>query len=221
MKAKTALFFLFIGSVAFMQAQGPKSAFGKEPDSQLKELYAQPYNKKTEIKLDGKKYRIYNNYVTLGVGKGYNSAWNTGFITTGADFNFHIQKTYFQLGGYLQGPTFYDKLQVQMHGAAGYRKESYKYFWAAFGGLGYTNGYYPLMLKGVSGKDSARANPPPIMSEIGVYAALQMFYKVKFDYGIGLTIFGDANQKQAFVGARIELFFSGAYRGTILHKDEE
>jgi hypothetical protein len=218
-KAKKALFFLFIGSVALTQAQGDKSAFGKEPNSQLKELYAQPYNKKTEIKLDGKKYRIYNNYVTLGIGKGYNSIWNSGFITTGADFNFHIQKTYFQMGGYVQGPSFYNKQQVQLHGAAGYRKESYKYFWAAFGGLSYSNGFYPFMLKDAKGEDSVTTYP--IMSQVGVYTAVQFFYKLKFDYGIGLTLFGDINSKQYFVGARVELFFSGAYRGTILHKDEE
>jgi len=219
MKPKKALFFLFIGFVLVSRAQDNKSAFGKEPNSQLKTLYAEPFNRKTEIKLDGKKYRIYNNYVTLGVGKAYNSIWDQGFVVTGADFNFHIRKAYFQMGGFLQGPSFYNKQQVQLHLAGGYRKESYKYFWAAFGGFSYTNGYYPLMLKDMAGKDSV--NRFPIMSQPGLYAAMQLFYKVRFDYGIGLTVFGDVNSKQYLVGARIELFFSGAYRGTILHKDEE
>lgn len=221
MKLKKALFFLLIGSAAIMVAQGDKSAFGKEPNSQLKELYKEPFDRKKEIKLDGKKYRIYNNYVTLGVGKGYNTIWDQAWFATAADFNFHIQKAYFQSGFMVQGPSFYNRQQVQLHLAGGYRKESYKYFWAAFGGLSYTNGYYPLMLKGVNGKDSAYANPPPLMSEVGLYAAVQLFYKVKFDYGIGLTIFGDVNEKQSMVGARIELFFSGAYRGTIIRKDIE
>ncbi len=209
---------LFIGFAALTRAQNTKSIFGKEPDNQLKGFYAEPYDKKKEIKLDGKKYRIYNNYVTFGIGKGYNSIWKQGFIATGFDFNFHLRKTYFQAGTYLQGPSFYNKQQIQMHLAGGYRKESYKYFWAAYGGLSYTNGFYPVTLKDGGGKDSTIH---PIMSEIGIYAALQAFYKLKFDYGIGLTIFGDVNQKQYMVGARIELFFSGAYRGTILHTDEQ
>jgi len=218
MNLNKALFLLLIGFVALTKAQNSPSAFGKEPDSQLKELYKEPYDKKREIKLDGKKYRIYNNYVTFGVGKGYNSVWDQGFLATAADFNFHIRKPYFQAGSYLQGHDFYTRQQVQLHLAAGYRSESYKYFWAAFGGVSYTNGYFPYALKDIKGEDSLIH---PIMSEVGLYAAFQLFYKLKFDYGIGLTAFADVNSKQYMVGARIELFFSGAYRGTILHKDEE
>lgn len=218
MKLKNALFALLIGYVAFTQAQVGKSVFGKDPDNQLSALYKAEYNRKAEIKLDGKKYRIYNNYVTFGIGKGYNSIWNQGFVTTGIDFNFHLGKTYFQAGGYVQGPGFYNKEQVQLHLAGGYRKESYQYFWAAFGGISYSNGYYPVMVNGIVHQDSTVY---PIMSQVGAYAALQMFYKLKFDYGIGLTVFGDVNSKQYMVGARIELFFSGAYRGTVIHKDEE
>ncbi|HXB41954.1 MAG TPA: hypothetical protein VNZ49_15540 [Bacteroidia bacterium] len=218
MKVKNLLFALFIGFEALTNAQNPKSAFGSEPNSLLKSMYAEEFDKKKEIKIDGKKYRIYNNYVTFGIGKGYNNIWNQGFVVTGFDFNFHIRKAYFQTGGFLQGPSFYNKQQVQLHMGAGYRKESYNYFWAAYGGLSYTNGFYPRTLTDVTGKDSVIH---PVMSEIGAYVAVQMFYKLKFDYGAGLTIFGDINQKQYVIGARIELFFSGAYRGTILHKDEE
>jgi len=215
---KRALFLLFIGLQLVTLAQGPKSAFGKEPNDALAALYKEDYDKKREIKLDGKKYRIYSNYVTLGAGKAYNSIWKETFFVPAVDFNFHLRKTYMQMGGLLQGHSFGNNLQIQMHGCAGYHKESYKYFWAAYGGLSYTNGYYPKMLKDSQGKDSTKALKS--MSETGLYLALQCFYKLKFDYGIGLTLFGDVNQKQYVIGARIELFFSGAYRGTILHKDE-
>jgi hypothetical protein len=215
---KKTFFFLLIGSAVLSHGQGDKSAFGKDPNSQLASMYKEPYNRKAEIKLDGKKYRIYNNYVTFGVGKGYNSAWDQGFVVTGADYNFHIQKAAFQLGGYVQGQQFYTRQQAQLHLGAGYRKESYKYFWAAYGGLSYSNGYYPKVYKDISNKDSLTH---PHLSEVGAYAAVQLFYKLKFDYGVGLTIFSDVNSKQYLVGARIELFFSGAYRGTVLHKDEE
>lgn len=215
---RKALFIFLLAPALLARAQGDKSAFGKEPDSKLSQLYREPYDRKREIRLDGKKYRIYNNYVTLGVGKGYNSAWKELFVATGADFNFHIRKAGFQAGGYLQGQDFYTKQQLQAHLASGYRKESYQYFWAAYGGISYTNGYYPKTLKSVAGNDSLIH---PVMSEAGLYAAVQLFYKVRFDYGIGLTVFGDVNGKQSMVGARIELFFSGAYRGTVLHKDEE
>jgi hypothetical protein len=212
------LVFAFLAALPLLGlAQG--GAKSENPDEKLAGLYKEPYDRKKEIRYDGKKYRIYNNYVTLGVGKGYNSLWNDGWTYTAVDFNFHLSKTYYQAGGYVAGPSFYNKEQVQLHLGAGYRKESYNYFWAVFGGLGYTNGFYPVQLKDMAGKDSAKIYP--IMSLPGFHFAAQAFYKLKFDYGIGLTIFADVNSKQYNVGARIELFFSGAYRGTIRHKEED
>lgn len=214
---KNLLFLLFTGSALLSFGQGaPRS---ENPDQQLTGLYKEDYDRKKEIRYDGKKYRIYNNYVTLGVGKGYNSIWKDTWTYTGVDFNFHIRRAYFQGGGFVSGPSFYNKEQVQLHLAGGYRKESYKYFWAVFGGLSFTNGFYPVPVKDMAGNDSAKAYP--IMSEVGAYVAAQLFYKLKFDYGIGLTAFADANSKQYCVGARIELFFSGAYRGTIRHKEQD
>ena len=188
-------------------------------ESELSKLYKEDYNKKKEIKVDGKKYRIYSNYLTLGAGKAYNSAWDDILFNPALDFNFHLQKSRFQAGGLLQGRTYGDNQLIHFHLCYGYRKESYKYFWAIYGGLSYMTGHTPIRSKGIGGKDSVLIYPT--VSSNGIYAAAQFFYKVKFDYGIGLTIFGDANKYQSMVGARIELFFSGAYRGTIRHKDEE
>lgn len=218
--SKQGLFFsLFVGLSVLSLAQGKAGSAGYGPASQLKGMYAEPYERKKEIRLDGKKYRIYSNYVTLGAGKGYNNLWNDLMFTPAVDFNFHLQKTYFQAGSYLMGQSLGNNQQVNMHLAGGYHKESYKYFWAAYGGLSYDYGYYPFMLQDMNGKDSAKVSKT--LSEIGLYVALQAFYKVKFDYGIGVTLYEDFNRKQNTVGIRLELFFSGAYRGKIMHSDEE
>lgn len=216
--AKKLLFAALLVTTLCARAQGPGSAFGKEPDDKLKQMYAETYDRKREIRLDGKKYRIYNNYVTFGIGKGYNTVWSRFFHATAADFHFHIRKTYFQTGGYLQGRNFYDRQQIQLHLAPGYRRESYQYFWAAYGGFSYSNGYYPVSLQNAAGTDTVIYD---LMSEPGLYAAIHAFYKLRFDYGIGLTLFGDINKRQSMVGARIELFFSGAYRGTVVRKEED
>ena len=218
MLKKTFYILLFSTAWFCAIAQGNKSAFGDSPGSLLKSLYKEEYSRKKEIKLDGKKYRIYNNYVTVGAGKGYNSGWNEGLFTSAVDFNFHLQKTYFQMGGLLQGRSYGDNQLIQLHFCAGYRKESYNYFWAAYGGLSYTDGFFPLYLKNTTGGDSTVIQS---VKQIGLYAAVQAFYKVKFDYGIGFTLFGDVNQQEYMVGLRLELFFSGAFRGNIRHKEEE
>jgi hypothetical protein len=216
---RKALLILLLPVAQAACGQAGNSAFGKEPDDKLKQLYAEPYDRKKEIRLEGKKYRIYNNYVTLGAGPGYNSAWKSVFLVSGADFNFRIQKARFQAGTYLQGQNFNTRQQIQLHFGGGYRKESYKYFWAAYGGFSYSIGSYPRsFVSDFTGKDTTIY---PTMREPGLYAAAQLFYKLKFDYGIGATVFGDVNGKQYVAGIRIELFFSGAYRGTVLHKDEE
>ncbi len=212
---KWGFYILFVCSAVSLVAQ---QTIQQHTENELSKLYKEDFNRKKEIKLEGKKYRIYSNYVTLGAGKGYNTGWKEVLFTSALDFNFHLQKTYFQTGGLLQGRSYGDNRLIQFHLCAGYHKESYKYFWAIFGGLSYTDGYNPLKIKDVSGKDSAIILGH--FKENGLYVAIQAFYKVKFDYGIGVTFFANANQKQSMIGARIELFFSGAFRGNILHKDE-
>ncbi|HWY36973.1 MAG TPA: hypothetical protein VNY73_00340 [Bacteroidia bacterium] len=213
---KKAFFILFTVSALISFGQ---QTINQHIEGELDKLYKEEYNRKKEIKISGKRYRIYNNYVTLGAGSGYNSAWKTGLLTTAVDFNFHLQKIHFQAGGFLQGRSYGDNQLGQFHLGVGYRKESYNYFWAAYGGISYTNGYFPVTVKDMNGQDSASKLNHFMQS--GLYAAIQVFYKVKFDYGIGLTAFVDANQVQTIIGARIELFFSGAFRGNLRHKDDE
>lgn len=215
MLRKIAFILAFV-SGSILQAQ---ETLNQHIENELDKLYKEDYNKKKEIRIDGKKYRIYNNYLTVGAGKGYNTGWKDMLFTTALDFNFHLAKTRFQAGGLLQGRSYGNNQLVQFHLGFGYRKESYKYFWAIYGGLSYTDGYNPVKLQDRSGKDSTTILGH--FTQNGIYAAAQLFYKVKFDYGIGLTLFADANQKQSIIGARIELFFSGAFRGNIRHKDED
>lgn len=207
--------FLLIVSVFVSYSQ---ETVNQHIENELSKLYKEEYNRKKEIKLDGKKYRIYNNYVTIGAGKAYNSGFKDVLFTPAMDFNFHMQKTKFQLGGLLQGRAWGDNQLIQFHFCMGYRKESYKYFWAIYGGLSYTDGYNPVKFTDITGNDSTVLKH---FSQYGIYTAAQVFYKLKFDYGIGLTAFASTNQIQSIIGARIELFFSGAFRGNLKHKDEE
>ncbi|MBC7863980.1 MAG: hypothetical protein IAF38_13470 [Bacteroidia bacterium] len=58
------------------------------------------------------------------------------------------------------------------------------------------------------------------VTAVGAYACVQNFYKFKSDLGIGLTVFGEYNKQRYLFGIRVELFFSGAFRGDKRRKIE-
>jgi hypothetical protein len=178
----------------------------KKDNEEIATLYREPFDKKKEIVLENKRFRIYNNYLTAGAGKCYNSGWKDWELSTAFDYNFHVKKNHFQFGAMLAGPGLRDNNCIQMHMGWGYRFERTNYHWAAYGGLSYSDGYY---LRGQDIDSIYKVK----FSAIGVYANLQCYYKLKFDYGLGFSAFLDANSKQTISGIRIELFFSGSYKG--------
>jgi hypothetical protein len=190
----------------FKHLRDPKQKldFAKE-NKALTKLYRDTFEHKKEIVLQNKRYRIYNNYLSVGAGKCYNSGWKEVDLCTGFDFNFHAAKKYFQVGGNLVGPALWNNNCIQLHAGWGYRLERCNYQLAAYGGISFSDGYY-LQLQNT---DTLKVR----MNSVGAYAALQAYYKIKFDYGIGLSTFFDVNAKQTLVGIKAELFFSGAYKG--------
>ena len=189
------------------QEAAPPSIFQIQ-NAQLKEIYKEPFDKKREVVFNNKKFRVYNNYVSGGAGKCFNGGWKDWEFCPALDFNFHIQKQYFQAGGLLAGPNLGINNCLQLHFCYGYRYDRSNYMLAAYGGVSYTDGY----LKPVN--DTSNAT---LFKAVGGYIAMQYFYKVKFDYGIGATAFMDINPTQVLTGIRLELFFSGAYRGVKKH----
>jgi hypothetical protein len=177
----------------------------KRYNKELIKLYKDTFERKKEIVLQNKRYRIYNNFLSAGAGLCYNSGWQEMQLCKSFDFNFHARKNYFQIGGNLVGPTLWDNSCIQLHAGWGYRLERCNYMLAAYGGVSFSDGYY-LQINNI---DTAKVR----MNSVGGYIALQAFYKFKFDYGIGASTFFDVNAKQSLVGIKIELFFSGAYKG--------
>lgn len=186
----------------------PNETFKKE-NEEIAKLYKQPFDRKAEIVLQNKRFRIYNNYVTFGLGVCYNSGWNRSQQATQLDYNFHVKRNRFQAGFLLAGPGFRDNNLVQLHVGMGYRFERCNYHWAVYGGVSYSQGY--RLLTGYL------QNPDTIYKSefhaIGGYANIACYYKLKFDYGIGASAFIDANSKQYLVGIKVELFLSGAFKG--------
>ncbi|MBS1646616.1 MAG: hypothetical protein JST67_04690 [Bacteroidetes bacterium] len=163
------------------------------------------FNRKKEIVIKNKRYRIYNNYITIGGGYGYNSGWPGGQLNSAVDYQFHVKKMQFQLGAFLMGPYFLIlSTAANAHVGFGYKIERCTYFFAAYGGISYTGGYK---------RSDTSALYNQAISNVGGYINAKIFYKINFDYGLGTCFFVDVNAAQTIVGVRLELFFSGAYRG--------
>lgn len=162
------------------------------------------YYRKEEIIYDDKRYRIHNNYLTLGGGFLGSTIRGDVQKNIGIDFQFHIRRQQFQAGVMMSGDAFRSNNNVQMHLGYGYRKETITTNVAAYFGATYYTGV-------VASKDSI---PVPIFYDgFGAYACIQGIYKISYDFGVGAELFGELNVHQNILGIRFIAFFSGAYRG--------
>lgn len=165
-----------------------------------------PYDRKKEIVYDGKRYRVYNNYLTFGAGKAYSDIRRIEQSVINADFQFHLTKEYFQVGFFMSGDQFLRNTNLQGHLCYGYRYEKELFNLAGFVGPSYS--YFVTGSTDTAGVFHVKSN-----NTLGGYIALQGVYKIKYDVGIGIELFADISPLQKMAGARIICYFSGAYRG--------
>jgi hypothetical protein len=165
------------------------------------------YRRKEEIIYYGKRYRIHNNYLTVGAGFLNASIRDQSQKCGGADFVFHIREQHFQAGLIMSGEELLANNNLQTHLGYGYRYETQSLNLAAFAGPTWFTGVVPFT-------DPVTGNTrPDFYSGFGGYACLQAVNKFYYDFGLGLELFGDISYKQSTFGFKIILFFSSAYRG--------
>ena len=165
------------------------------------------YRPKEEIIYYGKRYRIHNNYLTMGAGFLNSSMRTRAQKCGGADFVFHVRQQHFQAGMMMSGEELLANNNLQAHVGYGYRHETQNLNLAAFAGPTWFTGVteYTDPLTGIS--------RPDFYNGFGGYACLQAINKLYYDFGLGLELFGDVSYKQSTFGFKIILFFSSAYRG--------
>lgn len=164
------------------------------------------FDRKKEIVYDGKRYRVYNNWLSIGAGAGYNTRWPKDEKNIGVDFSFHIKQYYFRMGGFMSGADFRESNNYSLHACFGLRKETNKYNLSAF--IGPSSSYFRRPLK-----DTTNYNLNTVYNELGAHACIEAVYKFKYDVGLGGQIFCDYNQVQMVYGVRLIVYLSGAYRG--------
>jgi hypothetical protein len=195
------IFFILAIQCLFVQAY----AQGRDtvPAVKLPQKAASPYNPKEEIVVKGKRFRVYNNWVNVGSGEGINSALPWTQYVLDVDLHFHFGKQYIQLGTFLSGDRFLAFNNYSAHLCYGKRWENISRNIFICAGPSYSWGF-PLV-HGIYDVN--------VYHLTGVCAQATYIFKQAYDLGIGLTAFGDVNSKQSVYGLRLELYFSGAYRG--------
>jgi hypothetical protein len=166
-------------------------------------------NFKREIIINNKRFRVYNNWFSGGVGPGWNTAYPRLQFVIGINYNFHVRRHYFRVGGMMTGDNFGLWNNYQVHaGWIPYRKETEKYNLAMLGGISYTTGYNYI--------------GPPLMYDnnhpyatVGGYAELQYIRKIYYDVGYGGAFFVNANDKGVIFGIRADFYLSGAFKGYV------
>lgn len=165
-----------------------------------------PYNRKKEIVYDDKRYRVYNTYLTFGLGKAYADIRKKDQNCLNVDLQFHLTKQYFQAGFFMSGDELLKNTNIQGHICYGYRYEKELFNLAAFAGPSYS--YFVTGVTDTSGLFKVTRH-----NTLGGYICVQGVYKIKYDVGVGIELFADISSDQKIAGVRIICFFSGSYRG--------
>lgn len=166
------------------------------------------YYKNEEIISYGKRYRIHNNYLTAGPGFLSSSLRQPIQKALGIDFQFHIKRQHFQIGGFMSGEDFGSNNNLQAHIGYGIRKENKNYNLAFFAGPSYITGVLTVVDTSIYG-----GIRPVFYSPFGIYACVQCVLKFKYDIGFGGELFAEYSDKQQLFGFKLIAFFSSAYVG--------
>ncbi len=155
---------------------------------------------------DGKRYRIHNNYLTVGGGYLGSTLRKETQKAVGLDFQFHIRTQKFQVGILMSGNEFLSNNNLSGHVGYGLRKETSNYNFSLYGGLNYSYGVYAVA-------DTGMTTQPKFYNDIGIYISAQVIKKITYDIGGGLELYAEANQTHIMGGIKFIVFFSDSYRG--------
>ncbi len=163
--------------------------------------------------IENKIYRPYSNYLLLSVGKSYNI--ENGEVETAGSvgFVFRIIDQFFQAGYHMSSDQFflnrsYQKLN-DIFIMYGFRQDLLKRNMDVFFGVSYAYGstYWET--------DSLNKRWYKGFSTIGIRVSADYEWKLFYDIGIGLNGYAEWNSYYPIVGIKINVYFSGAYRGEI------
>jgi hypothetical protein len=204
MKNKTLillpLFFLMCLPVTGQDKEKNKSA--TEPDTAI-------VMGKGRLLYKGHIYRENAPYITFGYGAGYGFESNQIEQNMTLSFQYFFKKLGLQLGYHSSSDTkiwwrSYQKLNDLFLGV-GRRWESTRYNFSIFGAPSLAYGSY------IAWNPDRQKNFAYGFTTLGFHAEALATYKLTYDIGVGLSLYGSVNRYYSAAGAQIHLFFSTAF----------
>ncbi len=158
----------------------------------------------SEFVIKNNRFRYYNNWITIGGGFQQNLTYKRSLgFAGGLDFNFHVKQHYLQTGILVTGENYNFLTNYQFHLGYAKRFEDKDVQFVIAVGPTISSGYAK-----VGDTTYTRHYVEP-----GLYLQGDVIKKIKYDVGIGASLFADWNQEQTIVGLKFILYFSGSYKG--------
>lgn len=159
--------------------------------------------------LHGKIYRQHAPNLTLGYGAGYNFKHDSIEQNMMITYHHFLGNMGLSLGYHTSSNIkvwwrSYQKLNDFWLGA-GYHYERPRYHFSAFAGPSLAYGSW------IAWSDEHQENRAYGFTTVGGVAEVQMTYRLFYDVGLGMSLYGSLNRFYAVAGAQIHLFFSTAF----------
>ncbi len=157
------------------------------------------------LEINGNLYKEHANYLNAGAGFGYFFSQKKSFGSIGLGYNFRVKEKYYKVGfERSDNISFFGTSVIHLndfHIATGKRYPSRRWNLSYFYGGSIYTFHQRLNLE------------DPVKAGVGLYGEASAFFKPVYDIGIGITAYTNVNFHAPVAGARLEFYFSGAYRG--------
>lgn len=173
-------------------------------------------NKYEEFIIKNKIYKPGSSWLKIGEGYGYHFRLQKFEYNTVISYSFRVKDIFLQGGYHVSSDKFFTQHTYQklndFYFAAGWRSETIKSNISVFAGpayayggtfdhISYENGKYEKWYRG--------------FNQLGLYACADYTFKIFYDLGFGVSLYGSINKYYNVTGLQIHLYFSGAFKGEI------
>jgi hypothetical protein len=158
------------------------------------------------LEYNGNLYKVHASYLNVGAGICNFPKQKETFTCFGIGYNFRFKDRYYKVGYEQSGNISYlggsNQYLNDIHVAIGKRYPELRYNFSYFVG-----GSYMVY------HDLEKTIEERVERGIGLYGEASAIFKPVYDIGFGVTGYTNLNFTAPVIGLRLDLYFSGAYKG--------